>query len=75
MPEENRKMLAFILLDGKIRPCCPGCALRLEEVGMLKRFLTDEGVDDVALLLGFSLVEPHTIEDCRALIAQGEHQH
>lgn len=63
--------LAFLLIDGKVRPCCPTCALRLEDAGLVECFLTDEG--DGLPLYGYRIREPHTLAECREFMKGVKH--
>lgn len=63
--------LAFLLINNRIRPCCPTCALRLEAAGLVRCFLTDE--DNGTPLYGYQIVEPHTLEECREFMKGVKH--
>lgn len=63
--------LAFVLIDGKPRRCCPTCALRLEAAGLVQCFLTDEA--DNLPVYGYKIAEGHTLAECREFIRGVRH--
>ena len=61
----NQPAFAFVRLDGQWRLTCVGCSLKLEEMGLLNRYMEIKHPDHA---VAFDLAPDVTLEQCREAI-------